>query len=161
MPQILWQRTALRPWTTWHAPLIGQWFMKRHKVLSHHGPSVTTKRGMTTEEARAYHHVFDEPDSDHVVLTWPRTIPFREGECGWDDTQPIERHLPELATGPTMLLWAPEDNVFPIGYAQRLQALLPHAEGPVMFDRAAHFLPGDAGEEIADHICRWMTTTDR
>jgi hypothetical protein len=55
MPQILWQRTALRPWTTWHAPLIGQWFMKRHKVLSHHGPSVTTKRGMTTEEARAYH----------------------------------------------------------------------------------------------------------
>ena len=64
-----------KPWTTWHAPLIGQFFMKRHKVLSQHGPTATTVRGMSAEEARAYHHVFDEPDSDHVVLTWPRTIP--------------------------------------------------------------------------------------
>jgi cis-3-alkyl-4-acyloxetan-2-one decarboxylase len=159
MPQILWQRTALRPWTTWHAPLIGQWFMKRHKVLSHHGPSVTTKRGMTTEEARAYHHVFDEPDSDHVVLTWPRTIPLRDGERGWDDMQAIQRRLPELATVPTMLLWAPEDNVFPIEYAQRLQALLPHAEGPVMFDRAAHFLPDDRGPDLARALVAFLDGT--
>ena len=40
-----------RPWTTWHAPLIGQYFMKRHKVLSMQGPSVTSKRGMTPAEA--------------------------------------------------------------------------------------------------------------
>ena len=26
-----------KPWTTWHAPLVGQFFMKRHKVLSHTG----------------------------------------------------------------------------------------------------------------------------
>src|SRR5215470_2780433 len=36
-----------RPWTTWSAPLIGQLFMKRLKVLSHHGPSATTQRGMS------------------------------------------------------------------------------------------------------------------
>jgi hypothetical protein len=77
--------------------------MKRHKVLSHGGPSVITKRGMTGEEARAYHHVFDESDSEHVVLTWPRTIPMREGDRGWADMQAIERWL-ELA-GVTDLLW--------------------------------------------------------
>src|SRR5260221_341596 len=71
-----------RPWTTWSAPLIGQFFMKRLKVLSQHGPSATTQRDMSETEARAYHHVFDEPDSDHVVLTWPRTIPMREGDRG-------------------------------------------------------------------------------
>ena len=61
--------------------------MKRHKVLSHAGPSLSTKRGMSAIEARGYHHIFDEPDSDSVVLTWPRTIPLQEGDRGWKDMQ--------------------------------------------------------------------------
>lgn len=138
-----------KPWTTWHAPLIGQFFMKRHKALSGHGPSATSVRGMSAEEARAYHHVFDEPDSDHAVLTWPRTIPMRAGDRGWDDMQSIERRLPELAAIPTLLLWAPEDEVFPIEFARRLKELLPHAEGPIAFDRARHFLPDDRGPDVA------------
>jgi len=148
-----------RPWTTWHAPLIGQFFMKRYKVLSHGGPSITTRRGMTQTEARAYHHVFDEPDSDHVVLTWPRTIPMREGDRGWDDMLAVERRLPELAGIPTLLLWAPEDNVFPIEYANRLKELLPHAEGPIAFDRAAHFLQDDRGSDLARAIVEFLNRT--
>jgi hypothetical protein len=85
----------------------------------------TTRRGMTDEEGRAYHHVFDEPDSDHVVLTWPRTIPMREGDRGWADMQAIERRLPELSGIPTLLLWVPEDDVFPIAYANRLRNYCP------------------------------------
>jgi haloalkane dehalogenase len=138
-----------RPWTTWHAPLIGQFFMKRHKVLSHHGPAAVSRRGMTAEEAKAYHHVFDEPNSDDVVLTWPRTIPLKKGDRGWGDMEAIEKRLPELARIPTLLLWAPEDNVFPIEYANRLKELMPHAEGPVLFDRAAHFLQDDRGPDLA------------
>jgi pimeloyl-ACP methyl ester carboxylesterase len=148
-----------RPWTTWHAPLIGQFFMKRHKVLSQHGPSVTSRRGLSAEEARAYHHVFDEPDADHVVLTWPRTIPLREGDRGWADMQAIERRLPELAAVPTLLLWAPEDNVFPLSYAARLKALLPHAEGPVLFDNAAHFLHDDRGPDLAHATVAFLNRT--
>ena len=140
---------APRPWTTWHAPLIGQYFMKRHKVLSMNGPSVTSKRGITPREADAYHHVFDEPDSDHVVLTWPRTIPLVEGDRGWVDMQHIEQRLSELSEIPLRLLWAPEDNVFPIEYAERLKQLLPHAQGPTLFDRAAHFLQDDRGPDLA------------
>lgn len=147
------------PWTTWHAPLIGQFFMKRQKVLSHGGPSVTTRRGMSEEEARAYHHIFDEPDSDHIVLTWPRTIPMREGDRGWADMQAIERRLPDLADVPTVLLWAPEDNVFPIEYAHRLKELLPHAEGPITFDRAAHFLQDDRGPDLARAIVDFLNRT--
>ena len=148
-----------RPWTTWHAPLIGQFFMRRHKVLSQHGPSITSRRGMSAEEARGYHHVFDEPDADHVVLTWPRTIPLHPGDRGWADMQAIERRLPELAHVPTLLLWAPEDNVFPIEYAQRLQALLPHAEGPHLFDNAAHFLPDDRGPDLARAVIEFLNRT--
>jgi pimeloyl-ACP methyl ester carboxylesterase len=145
-----------RPWTTWHAPLIGQFFMKRHKVLSQHGPSAVSVRGLSEEEARAYHHVFDEPDSDHVVLTWPRTIPMREGDRGWADMRMIESRLPELAAIPTILLWAPDDEVFPIAYATLLKELLPNAEGPVEFDRARHFLQDDRGPDLAAAIVEFL-----
>lgn len=145
-----------KPWTTWHAPLIGQFFMKRHKVLSQHGPSATSARGMSDEEARAYHEVFDEPDSDHVVLTWPRTIPKRPGDRGWQDMQAIQQRLPELAQTPTLLIWAPADEVFPIEFAHRLKELLPRAEGPVLMDRARHFLQDDRGPDIAEEIVRFL-----
>ena len=148
-----------RPWTTWHAPLMAQFFMKRHKVLSHAGPSLISRRGMTETEARAYHHIYDEPDSDHVVLTWPRTIPMQEGDRGWDDMLAIERRLPELASVPAILIWAPDDNVFTIEYANRLKELLPHAEGPVTFDRAAHFLQDDRGPDIARAIVDFLNRT--
>ncbi len=153
--------TSPKPWTTWHAPLIGQFFMKRHKVLSHHGPTATSVRGMSPEEALAYHHVFDEPDADHVVLTWPRTIPMREGgpmfgDRGWQDMKMIERRLPELASTPTLLLWAPGDEVFPIEFGERLKQRLPHAEGPVMFDRARHFLQDDRGPDLASAIVEFL-----
>jgi pimeloyl-ACP methyl ester carboxylesterase len=63
--------------------------------------------------------------------------------------QAIERRLSELAQTPTLLLWAPEDNAFPIEYANRLKELLPHAEGPMLFDNAAHFLQDDRGPDLA------------
>src|SRR5271155_4126389 len=148
-----------KPWTTWHAPLIGQYFMKRHKALSQHGPSAITVRGMTEEEALAYHHVFEEPDSDHVVLTWPRTIPLQEGDRGWSDMQMIQCRLPELADVPTLLLWAPEDTTFTIEYANRLKELLPHAEGPILFDRAGHFLQDDRGPDLAAAIIPFLKRT--
>ena len=148
-----------KPWMTWHAPLIGQFFMKRHKVLSHHGPSATTQREMTEEEARGYHHVFDEPASDHVVLTWPRTVPMREGDRGWQDMRMIEQRLPELASTPVLLMWAPGDEVFPIEFGNRLKELLPHAEGPIAFDRARHFLQDDRGPDLARAMVEFLNRT--
>lgn len=147
------------PWTTWHAPLIAQFLMKRHKILSHEGPSAISQRGMTETEAKAYHHIYDEPDSDHVVLTWPRTIPVKEGDRGWNDMLAIEQRLPELAEIPTILLWAPGDNVFPIEYANRLKELLPQAEGPITFDKAAHFLQDDRGPDVAKAIVEFLNRT--
>ena len=145
-----------KPWTTWHAPLIGSFFMSRHKVLSHNGPAAVTARGMSADEKRAYHHVFDDPESDRVVLTWPRTIPMCEGDRGWADMKAIENRLTELGTAPTLLVWAPADDVFPIQYAYRMKEFLPHAEGPVLMDRARHFLQDDRGSDIAAEIVRFL-----
>jgi pimeloyl-ACP methyl ester carboxylesterase len=145
-----------RPWTTWHAPLLGPFFHRRQKVLSRQGPSAISKRGMSEGEARAYHHVFDEPDSDHVVLTWPRTIPMQEGDRGWADMAAIERRLPELAGVPALLLWGRQDSVFGEPYAMRLKQLLPRAEGPFALDGADHFMQDDRGPEIARMIVEFL-----
>ncbi|HEX3700737.1 MAG TPA: alpha/beta fold hydrolase [Phenylobacterium sp.] len=151
--------TTARPWTTWHAPLIGPYFMRRLKILSHAGPSATSKRGMSPEEARGYHHVYDERESETVTLTWPRSIPLKEGDRGWADMAWIQGQLPRLAGVPIQLIWAPEDQVFPIEYASRLKALLPHAEGPRTYDCAAHFLQDDRGPEIAADIVGFLDRT--
>ncbi len=148
-----------RPWTTWHAPLIGQFFMKRLKVLSQHGVSTLSKRGMTPDEGRAYHHVFDEPDSDHVVLTWPRSIPMREGDRGWHDMELLESRLEEIGDAPTLLLWGREDSVFGERYAMRLKTKIPHAEGPFPIDNADHFMQDDKGKEIAGKIVEFLQRT--
>ncbi|HEX4742815.1 MAG TPA: alpha/beta fold hydrolase [Caulobacteraceae bacterium] len=151
--------TSPRPWTLWHAPVIGPFFLKRWKVLSHGGPSNTTQRGMTAQEARGYHHVYDERESETVTLTWPRSIPLREGDRGWEDMAWIQRQLPRLADTPVQLVWAPEDQVFPIEYANRLKELLPHAEGPKTYDRARHFLQDDRGPEIVQDIVEFLDRT--
>jgi haloalkane dehalogenase len=151
--------TTARPWTTWHAPILGPYFLKRLKVLSHAGPSATTRRGMTPEEARGYHHVYDERESETVTLTWPRTIPLSEGDRGFADMAWIQSQLPRLAKTPIQLIWAPEDQVFPIEYANRLKELLPHAEGPKTYDRAAHFLQDDRGPEIAADVAAFLNRT--
>jgi haloalkane dehalogenase len=151
--------TTARPWTTWHAPILGPHFMKRLKILSHAGPSATSKRGMGAEEARGYHHVYDERESETATLTWPRSIPLKEGDRGWADMAWIQGELPRLAGTPIQLVWAPEDQVFPIEYANRLKELLPHAEGPKTYDRAAHFLQDDRGPEIAADVVAFLDRT--
>ena len=148
-----------RPWTTWQAPLIGQLFMKRLQVLSQSGPSAISKRGMSEDEARAYHHVYDEPDSDQVVLTWPRSIPLREGDRGWDDMQTLERRLPEIGDAPTLLLWGTEDSVFGQRYADRLKEHIPHAEGPFAVEHADHFMQDDQGPEVASRMVEFLRRT--
>ncbi len=70
--------------------------------------------------------------------------------------------MPELSSKPTLLLWAPADEVFPDRHSQnRLKELMPHAEGPVMFDRARHFLQDDRGPDLAAAIVEFLNRDDR
>lgn len=147
------------PWTTWHAPLVGQVFLKRFKMLSGHGLTAVTARGLTSAEARAYQHVYDQRDSEGVTLTWPRTIPLVEGDRGWADMKHIQDRLPELAGIPVQLMWAPEDAVFPIAYCERIKELIPHAEGPTLFDRSHHFLQDDRGPDIVAELIAFLDRT--
>lgn len=144
------------PWTTWHAPLMGQVFLKRFNMLSHCGVFLASARQITPDEIRAYTHCWDEPQSNGVNLTWPRSIPLKEGDRGWADMKYIQNRLPELHHLPVQLIWAPEDPVFTLAYARRLQELLPQAEEPILIDKAKHFLQDDRGPDIAGHIVTFL-----
>ncbi|HEV8145413.1 MAG TPA: alpha/beta hydrolase, partial [Bryobacteraceae bacterium] len=85
---------------------------------------------------------------------------MREGDRGWQDMKMIESRLPELASIPTLLLWAPADEVFPIEFGERLKELLPHAEGPITFDRARHFLQDDRGPDLAATIVKFLDSVE-
>ncbi len=144
------------PWTTWHAPLVGQVFLKRFKMLSHHALTAVTVRGLSTEEARAYQHIYDEPGSETATLTWPRTIPLTQGDRGWADMKRIQEGLPKLADTAVQLIWAPDDAVFPIAYRDRIKELIPHAEVGKDFLGAHHFLQDDCGAEIVDELISFL-----
>ncbi len=151
-----WFHAAAKPWTTWHAPVIGAFMCRRIGVISHGGPPATSMRGITVPEIMGYHHVYAEADSDHVTLTWPRSIPMREGDRGWQDMHAIEQRLPELDSTPVLLLWGVDDMVFNVEYAHRLKQLLPHAEGPILLENASHFLQDDRGADIARQIAAFL-----
>jgi pimeloyl-ACP methyl ester carboxylesterase len=128
-------------------------------MLSHRGLTLVSARGLAEDEVRAYQHVYDEPNSETLTLTWPRTIPLQEGDRGWDDMKRIENRLDELADIPVQLIWAPEDPVFGIDYAKRLKQLIPHARGPILFRDAHHFLQDDRGPDIVRAVIAFLNET--
>jgi pimeloyl-ACP methyl ester carboxylesterase len=116
---------------------------------------------MRSEEKRGYHHIFDEPDSETVVLTWPRSIPLQEADRGWADMRAIEARIPDLREIPTQIVWGVDDPVFNLEYRDRLMQLFPHAEGPVNFARASHFLQDDRGADIVKTIIPFLARVTR
>ena len=49
--------------------------------------------------------------------------------------------------------------MFPIEFGKRLKELLPHAEGPIEFDRARHFLQDDRGPDLARAMVDFLNRT--
>ena len=108
--------TSPRPWTTWHAPLIGQFFMKRHKVLSHHGPSATTARGIERNEAPRLSSRFRRTRfrsrRPHLAAHHP-DAGRGSRMAGYANDR---ARLPELASKPVCCYGLRADEVFPIEY---------------------------------------------
>jgi len=51
--------------------------------------------------------------------------------------------------------------VFNLEYRDRLMQLFPHAEGPVNFARASHFLQDDRGADIVKTIIPFLARVTR
>jgi len=78
---------------------------------------------------------------------------------GWGDMKRIDNRLRELAAVLVQLIWAPEDAIFPIAYCDRIKEPIPHAEGPVIFDTAHHFLQDDRGPAVVTELIAFLDCT--
>lgn len=72
----------------------------------------------------------------------------------------VESGLPRLADRPTLIVCGTRDFAFGSRERERFERLFPNHR-TVLFDRAAHFLQEDAGEEIAAEIRKWRLSQAR
>jgi pimeloyl-ACP methyl ester carboxylesterase len=104
-----------------------------------------------------------EPIPDEVTAAW--AAPLRRPEIRADmvatlkaidkrDTLRAAEVLREQPV-PTLLAWAPDDMMFPIRFAERLQAMIPGAR----LERIEHsraFVPEDQPERLADLVTEYL-----
>ncbi|HLJ47535.1 MAG TPA: haloalkane dehalogenase [Bryobacteraceae bacterium] len=112
------------------------------------------KRSLTTEEAAAYQAPFPSREYQTGALVFPRLVPIRRDAPGaYDNRVAIER-LRTLDL-PVLLPWGVEDPITAPAEA-RLRSIFRNSAPPLPIAGAGHFVQEDAGEEIAQHIVRWL-----
>jgi pimeloyl-ACP methyl ester carboxylesterase len=71
-------------------------------------------------------------------------------QCGEQHSDEFQERLAMLSM-PVRILWGREDSFLPVEYAQRLHALLPHADFTII-NEAGHLVPEDAPGTLLSHL---------
>jgi haloalkane dehalogenase len=115
------------------------------------------KRVLTEAEAAAYAAPFPSKEYQTAALTFPRLVPIRVDHPGAYDNRVAVEVLKTLAL-PVLLPWASGDPI--TAPAEKfLRSIFKNTAPPLIIEGAGHFIQEDAGEEVAEHIVRWMATT--
>ena len=117
--------------------------------------SAVLRRTLTDEEAAAYGAPFPDESFQTGALVFPRLVPIRQDQPGAYDNRPVIERLKTLDL-PMLLPWADKDPITG-PWEIFLRRLFRNVAPPLTIRGAGHFLQEDAGEEIADHIRRWMS----
>ena len=113
-------------------------------------------RALTDAEATAYAAPFPSREFETGALVFPRLVPIREDHPGARENREAIARLRALDI-PVLLPWGDADPITTPGEPQ-LRAIFRHVAPPLPIRGAGHFLPEEAGEEVAAHIATWMRT---
>lgn len=113
------------------------------------------RRKLTGEEANAYQAPFPDAASQTAALVFPRLVPVRRDHPGAFENRVAIARLRELTELPVLLPWSDADPITASGEAQ-LRDIFGNCADPLPIRGAGHFIQEDAGEEVAEHICRWL-----
>jgi haloalkane dehalogenase len=153
--------TRIFPWRMMHAPLVGPYFLGRHKALAGRGVylSVVDREKFARTAQAAYEAVLPDPATRLLTWVWPRWIPLDQDARAFERFKWLEQEL-SRSTFPTMIIWGREDEVFDaVTFSNRFKQMIPHAEGPHLVT-GRHFLQEDSGPEIADLIRSFLDRLD-
>jgi haloalkane dehalogenase len=115
-----------------------------------------TTNGLDDETRAAYDAPFPTPESKAGALAFPELVPTYPDH---PNTAPMNRVRDALRTWdrPTLVVWGADDAVLPVAIARAFVDLIPGAEGPVLIDRASHFVQEDRPADVAAAIRRFTT----
>jgi len=117
--------------------------------------SRAVKRSLTDAEIAAYAAPFPSKEYQTAALLFPRLVPNRIDHPGAYDNRVAVEILKKLDL-PVYLIFAEGDEITksaePI-----LRSIFKNVEPPLNIPNAGHFIQEDAGEKVAEHICKWMT----
>jgi haloalkane dehalogenase len=118
-------------------------------------------RSATTSELpdaviSAYEAPFPTPESKAGAAQFPLLVPTSDDQPGAAEMRAVADELARWAK-PTLVAFSDSDPVFPYPRAgQAFCDLIPGAGDQVRIEGAAHFVPEDAGERIADEIVGFL-----
>ena len=154
--------TRVFPWRMMHAPLVGPYFLGRHKALAGRGVylSVVDREKFARTAQAAYEAVLPDPATRLLTWVWPRWIPLDRDARAYQRFEWLEQELSQ-SKFPTMIIWGREDEVFDAAtFSNRFKQMIPHADGPYLVT-GRHFLQEDSALEIADLIRSFLDRLDK
>lgn len=120
--------------------------------------SATTTE-LPDEVIAAYEAPFPTVESKAGAAMFPLLVPTEEGAPGADEMKAVADELSRWEK-PALVAFSDSDPVFPYPRAGDVFAdLIPGAGEQVPIEGAAHFLQEDRGEQIAEHILRFLAAS--
>jgi haloalkane dehalogenase len=115
-----------------------------------------TATELPDEVVAAYEAPFPTPESKAGAAAFPLLVPTSDDEPGADEMRAVSDALSRWEK-PVLVAFSDSDPVFPYPRAgQAFADLIPGAGEQVRIEDAAHFLQEDRGEQIAEHVLRFM-----
>ena len=148
-----------RPGPRWPNPGFMAWreFAEKNPDL----PIGFIMQGATTtdlpaEVVAAYEAPFPNAESKAGAAQFPLLVPITENDPGAADMGRVADALTRWEK-PVLVAFSDSDPVFPQRAGEKLAERIPGAVGFVGIEGASHFLQEDKGEEIAEHVIRFVS----
>lgn len=141
-------------------PLLGRLAVQGGGAFSRAALTMTLARNsqLAPEVAAAYLAPYDSWANRLAVYGFVRDIPTRRDEPTWKTLAEIERHLPEFADRPALLVWGMRDWCFRPDCLERFERVWPQAEVHRLTD-VGHWVLEDAPDEAAPLVERFLAST--
>jgi haloalkane dehalogenase len=110
-----------------------------------------TTRGLAHDVRAAYDAPFPTPESKAGALAFPELVPAEPDHPNAAPMNAVRDALRDWRK-PALVVWGEDDRVLPVAIAQAFVELIPGARGPVLIERASHFLQEDNPEDVATAI---------
>lgn len=115
-----------------------------------------TSTELSSEVIAAYEAPFPNPDSKAGAAQFPLLVPLTEEDPGVAEMVKVADALTRWEK-PVLVAFSDSDPVFPQRSGEKLADRIPGAVDFVPIEGASHFLQEDKGEEIAQHVIRFLS----